>query len=83
MGTKVEFMHELTVAEVASTIDRVERIIRSAVPSARVIYIEPDVHHDHRSAGFVAEHEGHIDADDPHYEEITGHRPAGDEAEGT
>src|SRR5690606_28224569 len=75
VGAKVQFQHELTVAEVASTIDRVERIIRTGVPAARVIYLEPDVHLDHRSIGFVSEHEGHIDPEDPRYEAITGHRP--------
>ena len=72
VGAKVEFLHELTVAEVSVTIDRVERGIRAAVPSARVIYIEPDVHRDHRPDTFVAEHAGHIDPDDPDYETITG-----------
>ena len=79
VATKVEFQHELTVAEVAGTIDRVERSIRAGVPSARLIFIEPDVHHAHRAAGFVAAHEGHIDPDDPRYAEITGHLPDEDE----
>jgi cation diffusion facilitator family transporter len=78
VGAKIEFHHQLTVAEVAATIDRVERAIRAGVPTARVIYLEPDVHRDHRAAGFVSEHEGHIDPADPRYEEITGHRPEGD-----
>ena len=78
VGAKVEFLHELSVAEVASTIDRVERTIRAGVPWARVIYIEPDVHHEHRAPGFVAEHEGHINPDDPSYVGITGHLPEGD-----
>ena len=73
VGMKVEFLHELTVAEVAATIDRVERNIRGGVPTARVIFIEPDVHHAHRGgAAFVAEHQGHIDPDDPDYAAITG-----------
>ncbi|MBX3286753.1 MAG: cation diffusion facilitator family transporter [Actinobacteria bacterium] len=73
VGMKVEFLHELTVAEVAATIDRVERNIRGGVPTARVIYIEPDVHHAHlATASFVAPHEGHIDRDDPDYASITG-----------
>ena len=73
VGMKVEFLHELTVAEVAATIDRVERNIRGGVPSARVIYIEPDVHHAHlAAAAFVAPHQGHIDPDDPDYAAITG-----------
>ena len=77
VGAKIEFLHELTVAEVAGTIDRVERTIRAGVPSARVIYIEPDVHQAHRAPGFVAEHQGTINPDDPSYIGITGHRPEG------
>jgi divalent metal cation (Fe/Co/Zn/Cd) transporter len=79
VGAKVEFQHELTVAEVAGAIDRVERAIRSGVPAARVIYLEPDVGHEHRVATFVEERVGHIDPDDPAYAEITGHAPAGDD----
>ena len=75
VGTKVEFMHELTVAEVAGAIDRVERSIRAGVPAARIIFVEPDVHDERRAAGFVEAHEGHIDADDPRYNEITGTVP--------
>ena len=77
VGTKVEFQHELTMAEVAGAIDRVERSIRAGVPEARIIFIEPDVHDAERAVGFVEEHAGHIDADDPAYEGITGHRPEG------
>ena len=78
VGAKVEFLHELTVAEVAVTIDRVERTIRAGVPTARVIYIEPDVHQEHRAPGFVEEHQGTIAPDDPSYVGITGHLPEGD-----
>ena len=81
VGAKIEFLHELTVAEVASTIDRVERTIRAGVPTARVIYIEPDVHHDHRAPGFVQEHQGTINPDDPAYVGITGHLPEGDDGD--
>lgn len=80
VGAKIEFLHELTVAEVAATIDRVERTIRAGVPTARVIYIEPDVHRDHRPGGsFVEDHVGHIDPDDPDYVEITGTDRAGED----
>jgi divalent metal cation (Fe/Co/Zn/Cd) transporter len=61
VGAKVEFLHELTVAEVAATIDRIERTIRTGVPVARVIYLEPDVFHEHRATGFVEEHTGRSD----------------------
>ena len=75
VGIKLEFLAELTVVEVAATIDRVERSIRAGVPTARIIYIEPDVHRDHYvDATYVHEHSGHIDRDDPDYEAITGTR---------
>jgi cation diffusion facilitator family transporter len=73
VGIKLEFLHELTVVEVSATIDRVERNIRAGVPTARIIYIEPDVHRDHYGqATYVPEHAGHIDPDDPDYAAITG-----------
>lgn len=78
VGAKVEFQHELTVIEVAQVINRVERNIRAHVPMARVIYLEPDVHDDHRGSGeYVAEHAGHIDRDDPAYAAVTGRRLRG------
>jgi cation diffusion facilitator family transporter len=43
VGTKVHFDDAFTSAELASAIDAVETRIRSAVPSARVIYVEPDI----------------------------------------
>ena len=80
VGTKVEFLHSLTVPEVAGAIDRVERSIRTGVPSARLIFIEPDVLDADRAAAsaFVAEHTGYIDANDPNYREITGTVPVVD-----
>jgi divalent metal cation (Fe/Co/Zn/Cd) transporter len=79
VAAKIECLHELTVAEVAATIDRVERTIRTAVPAARLIYVEPDVHQAHRVSGFVEDHAGHIDPADPRYADITGHRPDADD----
>jgi cation diffusion facilitator family transporter len=81
VGTKVEFLHELTMPEVAGAIDRVERSIRAGVPSARLIFVEPDVHDPERgaAASFVAEHTGYIDADDPSYHDITGTVPVVDD----
>lgn len=77
VGIKIEFLHELTVVEVSATIDRVERSIRAGVPSARVIYIEPDVHRDHYGRmTYVDEHAGHIDRHDPDYATITGQHKA-------
>lgn len=81
VGAKIEFLHELSVAEVANTIDRIERTIRAGVPAARIIYIEPDVHQEHRVPGFVQEHEGRITPDDPSYVGITGHQPEGEDGE--
>ena len=73
LGAKVEFQHELTVVDVAAAIDRVERNIRAQVPMARVIYLEPDVHDDHRAQDdFVPDLVGYIDPDDPDYGAITG-----------
>ena len=77
VGAKVEFLHELTVAEVAEAIDRVERTIRAGVPSARVIYLEPDVHQAHRAPAVRRRAPGPINPDDPSYIGITGHRPEG------
>ena len=73
VAAKVEFFHELSVVEVADVVDRVERNIRDHVASARVIYLEPDVHRRHRMANpYVVEHEGRLTRDDPLWAEITG-----------
>jgi cation diffusion facilitator family transporter len=42
VGAKVEFDPALSFAEVAQAIDEAERRVRAKVPSARVIYLEPD-----------------------------------------
>src|SRR6266545_3270025 len=42
VGAKVEFDPALTVVEAAQAIDEAERRVRAKVPSARVIYLEPD-----------------------------------------
>ena len=77
VGAKVEFQHELSVAEVSRAIDRVERNIRANVTTARVIYLEPDVHDDHRiTGGYVEPHAGHISRHDPDYASITGQHRA-------
>ncbi|MGD9703498.1 MAG: cation diffusion facilitator family transporter [Acidimicrobiia bacterium] len=44
VGAKLEFAHDLSLAELASAINGVEAATRKAVPSARVIYIEPDIY---------------------------------------
>ena len=43
VGTKVHFDDALTSSELAAAIDAVEARIRSSIPSARVIYVEPDI----------------------------------------
>jgi cation diffusion facilitator family transporter len=45
VGAKIEFIDGLEVAEVAEVVNRVETSIRRAVPSARIMYVEPDVFH--------------------------------------
>ncbi len=72
VAAKVEFLHELTMVEVADAINRVERNVRANVPEARVMFIEPDVHDEHRATSYVTERVGHIDVDDPDYATITG-----------
>jgi len=43
IGAKVGFIRDLTVAELAEAVDRVERSVRASVPTAGIMYIEPDV----------------------------------------
>ena len=43
VGAKIDFDPSLTFAELAATIDAVEVRIRAVVPTARIIYLEPDV----------------------------------------
>jgi cation diffusion facilitator family transporter len=43
VGAKVAMPADATLAEVAAAIDAAEERVRGAVPSARVIYVEPDV----------------------------------------
>ena len=46
VGAKVAFDTELTVAELAEAIDRVEAAVRAEVPYAHPMYIEPDLMRD-------------------------------------
>jgi cation diffusion facilitator family transporter len=46
LAAKVEFSDDLDVPGLAAAIDRVEAAVRAAVPSVRLIYIEPDVFRD-------------------------------------
>jgi cation diffusion facilitator family transporter len=43
IGAKVAFTDGLSVAELATAVNRVEAAVRAAVPEARIMYIEPDV----------------------------------------
>jgi cation diffusion facilitator family transporter len=46
VGVKTGVARNATAGDVAASIDRAERAIREAEPSARVIYIEPDIYVD-------------------------------------
>jgi cation diffusion facilitator family transporter len=43
VGVKIELDHHLTMPEVAARIDEAEARLRAAVPTARLVYVEPDV----------------------------------------
>ena len=46
VAVKVAFRPDLTIQQLADSIDETERRIRAAVAEARIIYIEPDVYRD-------------------------------------
>lgn len=43
VAAKVEFQHDLVLAELAKAIDEVEDRVRAAIPLSTTIYIEPDI----------------------------------------
>jgi cation diffusion facilitator family transporter len=43
VGAKIELVDGLEVAEVAEVVNRVETSVRRAVPTARIMYLEPDI----------------------------------------
>ena len=43
VGAKIELIEGLDIGEVVEIVDNVETAVRRAVPSARVMYLEPDV----------------------------------------
>ena len=45
VGAKLEFDRTLSMPALAEAIDDVEARVRAVVPAARVMYLEPDVHH--------------------------------------
>jgi cation diffusion facilitator family transporter len=46
VGAKISVARGASGAQIARTIDEAEARIRASVPSARVIYLEPDIHRD-------------------------------------
>lgn len=50
VGAKVQFDADMTAPEIADAIDRLEDTVRAVVPTARPMYIEPDVVDPTRSA---------------------------------
>jgi divalent metal cation (Fe/Co/Zn/Cd) transporter len=46
VAAKVEFDHELSVHDLADAIDGAESALRDRVPSARIVYLEPDLYRD-------------------------------------
>jgi divalent metal cation (Fe/Co/Zn/Cd) transporter len=46
IAAKLEFEPSLTVEQLAGAIDAAERSLRSVVPSAHFVFIEPDVYRD-------------------------------------
>ena len=51
IGAKVEFDAGLSVAELSAAINAAEERVRAAVPTAKVLYIEPDVYSAEPAAG--------------------------------
>jgi cation diffusion facilitator family transporter len=43
VGAKIELVPDLSVAEAAEAVNRVEASVRRAVPIARIMYLEPDI----------------------------------------
>jgi cation diffusion facilitator family transporter len=50
VAAKIAVRHDDTAAQVARAIDAAEARVRTAVPIARVIYLEPDIHRDDPAA---------------------------------
>jgi cation diffusion facilitator family transporter len=50
VGAKLSFRADLSFAELAATIDRVEERVRAVVPEACILYIEPDVYRPEQAA---------------------------------
>jgi divalent metal cation (Fe/Co/Zn/Cd) transporter len=50
VAAKIAVRHDNTAGEIASAIDAAETRIRTAVPIARVIYLEPDIYREAEAA---------------------------------
>ena len=50
LGAKIAVTKDAAGAEIAETIDAAEESVRNAVPTARVIYLEPDIKRTARKA---------------------------------
>lgn len=46
VGIKVEFSHHLAMSAISNAIDDLEALVRDVLPSARYIFIEPDISRD-------------------------------------
>jgi divalent metal cation (Fe/Co/Zn/Cd) transporter len=44
VAAKIEFASDLTMAQLAASVDEIEGRVRAAVPSARMIFLEPDLY---------------------------------------
>lgn len=73
VAAKVELLHDLTLADAAAVVNRIETNIRLNVAEVSAIYLETDVDESHRdSSSFVRDTVGHIDRHDPDYRRLTG-----------
>jgi hypothetical protein len=58
VGVKVQLRSDLSFAEIAEAINRIEDRVRTRVPAARLLYIEPDVATTAPSEGVAPLHPG-------------------------
>ncbi|GLW05353.1 transporter [Microtetraspora sp. NBRC 13810] len=65
VAAKIAMAHDDTAAEVARGIDAAEQRIRAAVPSARVIYLEPDLYETRRTNGAAGQTPAQVGHDAP------------------
>lgn len=76
VAAKVEVLHDLSMADAAAVVRRIETNIRANVSEVSAVFVETDVDESHRYSGnFVADTVGHIDRHDPDYARLTGQVP--------